>query len=36
VGIDVAMLFKIECITTAQVEATTEVVAVVENRDGNS
>jgi hypothetical protein len=36
VGIDVAMLFKIECITTAQDEATTEVVAVVENRDGIS
>jgi hypothetical protein len=26
-GIDVAMLFKVECITIAQNEATTEVVA---------
>jgi hypothetical protein len=31
-----AMLVEIECITIAQNEATTEVVALVENRDQNS
>jgi len=30
------MLVEIECITITQNEATTEVVAVVENGDGNS